>query len=201
MPARDARRRLPPSLSANAVTPTRGGLPDVRFALRHWLCGLREARSPPGLKESRGPQRPRRGVARPQAGGGGGRNDAVLPPARRWGAAASLQDRRSSAAASPEHGCASRQASCPRGARRRPRLSPPSVGNVFQPRIGSSRRIFLMPLAWISAIQRCFTFWATVTSAAAPSLAVFWCSRFARRCAVGGRRDAARTPQSQIGEI
>jgi len=89
-PARDARLRLPPSSSEGVVTPTGGGLPVVRFALRRRRRGLREARFPPGVGGSRGPQRPRRGGAPPLAGGGGGGNDGVLSPARRWGAAAPL---------------------------------------------------------------------------------------------------------------
>jgi len=107
-----------PSLSAGAVTPTGGGLPVVRFALRRRQRGLREARFPPGVGGSRGPQRPRRGGAPPLACGGGGRNDGVLPPARRWGAAAPLQDVRSSAAAPPNQARPNRRPSCRRRATR-----------------------------------------------------------------------------------
>jgi len=118
-PARDARLRLPPSSSAGAVTPTGGGLPVVRFALRRRRRGLREARFPPGVGGSRGPQRPRRGGAPPLAGGGGGSIDGVLRPARRWGAAAPLQDFRSSAAAPPDQARPNRR---PSGRRRATRV-------------------------------------------------------------------------------
>jgi len=74
------------------VTPTGEGLPVVRSALLRRRRGLRETRFPPGVGESRGPQRPRRGGAQPLAGGGGGGNDGVLPLARLWGAVAPLQD-------------------------------------------------------------------------------------------------------------
>ena len=115
---RSARLRPPPSSSAGAVTPTGGGLPVVRFAVRRRRRGLREARFPPGVGGSRGQQRPRRGGAPPLAGGGGGGNDGVLPPARRWGAAAPLQDFRSSAAAPPDQARPNQRPSCRRRATR-----------------------------------------------------------------------------------
>jgi len=172
-PARDARLRLPPSLSAVAVTPTGEGLPVVRFALRRRRRGLGEARFPHGVGGSRGPQRPRRGGAPSLAAGGGGGNDGVRQPARRWGAAAPLQDFRSSAAAPPDQTRPNQRRSCPGGAGRRRRLPTPWSGDVGLPHLGHSRRRPQMPLASTGAPRRGLHPWAAGTPAAAPSSAGF----------------------------
>jgi len=197
-PVRAAHLRLPPSSSAGAVTPTGGGLPVVKFALRRRRRKLRDARFPPGVGGSRKPQRPRRGGASPLAGSGGGGNDGVLPPARRWGAAAPLQEFRSSAAAPPDQARPSRRSSWPRGAGRRPLLSTPWSGDVGLPHLGHSRRRLQMPLALTSAPRRCLPPRAAETPAAARSSAGFRSFCCARQCSVGGLRRATRTPQSQM---
>ena len=172
-PARDARLRLPPSPSAGAVTPTGGCLPVVRFALRRRRRGLRVARSPPGVTDRRGPQRPRRMGAPPLAGGGGGGNDGVLPTARRWGAAAPLQDFRFSAAAPPDQARPSRRPSFPGGVGRIPRLPEQRAGNVRVCCRRSSRRRCRMLSALTRGPRPGPFSWAAGSFAAAPSAAVF----------------------------
>jgi len=166
--------------------------------MRHKLC---KARFPHGIGGMRGPERTRRGCAPHLAGAGGGCNDGVLPPAGRCGAAAPLKGFRSSAASPPDLAGLSRRPAVPTGVGRSPRVSPQRTGAARLLRPGASRRRFRMSLTLMGAPRRGLPCWATGTSEAASSLAISRFSCLSRRCAVVVLRRAARTPQSQTGEM